>query len=102
LSLWATSRYDLRLTDAEFYALTPRQFDALTKRRTREQESQEFMFAQLTAVVMNTGFRSTDKPSKTIDFMPSQWAKGTTPKTTTEMTEERRQAIADMFRMGLT
>lgn len=69
------ARYDLHLSDDDFYALTPRQFDALLKRKKVETVASEFLLAQLTSWVANTGFRSTEKPTKPSDFMPSEWQK---------------------------
>jgi hypothetical protein len=95
LSLWATARYDLRLSDAEFYALTPREFDALVKRDKRHTEHEEYMFAQLTAVVMNTGFRSREEPAQPKDYMPSQWRKTPASKSSEALTDDRRAEIAN-------
>ncbi|HTF67030.1 MAG TPA: hypothetical protein VK638_30540 [Edaphobacter sp.] len=75
MQMWATARYDLHLSDDDFYALTPRQFDALLKRYKRATESNELLFAQLTSWIANTGFRSTEKPTTTEDFMPSRWSR---------------------------
>src|SRR6202042_2926983 len=75
LHLWSCARYDLHLSSEEFYALTPRQFDALIKRHRHTVESNELLLGQLTSWVANTGFRSTEKPTHPHDFMPSQWGK---------------------------
>ena len=40
--LWAVGRYDLRLTDEEFWHMVPRQFDALLRRHREHQMRQEF------------------------------------------------------------
>jgi len=72
--MWSSAKYDLGLTSEEFFALTPRQFDALQKRHKSKAESNELLFGQLTSWVANTGFRSTEKPTKPADFMPSKWA----------------------------
>jgi hypothetical protein len=96
------ARYDLRLSDEDFYALTPRQFDALLKRKRVETVNQEFLAAQLTSWVANTGFRAADKPTKAQDFMPSEWARTTRSSThsdkRTRMTKKRRAEIADSIR----
>jgi hypothetical protein len=95
------ARYDLHLTADEFYDLTPRQFDALLRRHQRKEEHDEFMFAQLTSWVANTGFKSASKVTQPKDFMPSQWAKTLsrpTPSKPKRMTRKRRFAIADGIR----
>ena len=38
MELWAIARYDLRLDEAEFWQLTPRQFVALQRRREEHYE----------------------------------------------------------------
>jgi hypothetical protein len=100
MSLWATARYDLHLSDAEFYALTPREFDALVKRHKRRREHDEFMLAQLTAVVMNTGFRSREEPAQTRDYMPSQWRRKNTPVASPAqpVTQQSRAAVVQTLR----
>ena len=90
--------YDLRLSDDAFFALTPRQFDALLKRKKVETVAQEFLFAQLTSWIANTGFKSAAKQTAAKEFMPSEWAKtakatGTSGKPK-RMTKKRRAAIA--------
>lgn len=72
LRLWSVARYDLRLSDRQFYALTPRQLDALLKRRERETAEREFLFGQLASCVVNFGFCQPKEPAKPSDFMPSQ------------------------------
>jgi gluconate kinase len=66
------------LTAAEFYRLTPRQFDSLLRHhRARQREQREFtelLFGQLTAAVYNSGLRGPQEPYAPRDFMPSQWA----------------------------
>ena len=66
-----------------------------------ETVANEFLFAQMTSWLANTGFRSTEKPTKATDFMPSEWAK--TAKSTAaprpkRMTKKRRAAIANGIR----
>jgi len=75
LHFWAVARYDLKLSADEFFDLTPRQFDALVKRRRSSLEASEFMTAQLISALYNTGFKTPEKPTSPLDFMPSQWAK---------------------------
>jgi hypothetical protein len=73
--LWSVARYDLRLSSAEFYRLTPRQLDALIKRQEHGIRHSEFMLAQLTACVANFSMSHPKKPVDAKDFMPSEWAK---------------------------
>jgi hypothetical protein len=77
MEMWSCARYDLHLSDEQFFILTPRKLDSLLKRHKRKAQSNELLFAQLTSWVANTGFRSTAEPTKTEDFMPSRWKQDT-------------------------
>lgn len=104
--MWSFALFDLHLTNEEFYSLTPLQYDALVKRHRRKVESDEFLFAQVTSWIANTGFRTTEKPTQAKEFMPSQWGKSaslaTTPKPAakpTRMTRKRRADVVDALTM---
>ena len=79
--------------------MTPRQFDALARvhrdMRRHEIEHQEFLFAQLTAMVANTGFRGWKEVRTAEEFMPSRWKRPRRPK------RLNRKAIADRIRRGM-
>jgi hypothetical protein len=93
--LWSIARYDLQLTSQEFYSLTPRQLDALIKRRERETQEREFLFAQLASVTANFGFHAPKEPISTKDFMPSEWARGNVKVVKRKrMTKKRRAEVA--------
>jgi hypothetical protein len=96
----AFARIELRLSLAEFYASTPRQFDAMARahRRARRREVQhiEFLFGQLTAMVANTGFRGWKEVRTTDEFMPSRHkGKVAKPK------RINRQAVAKKLRENM-
>jgi hypothetical protein len=63
------------------------------------------MTAQLTSWVANTGFRTAEKPTSALDFMPSQWAKRARAKAAApkrvRMTKKRRQSIFEGLRATL-
>lgn len=103
MSMWALARYDLRLSDDEFYSLTPRKFEALAKRHRHENECRELLFGILASNINNSGFRTTETPSVPRDYMPTHWARTTTPHppTTKEpinLTDELRAKIAHNLR----
>lgn len=52
-SLWAFGRYDLGLTDADFWALTPRQYAELMERRREDLHRQDLRIGVLCALVAN-------------------------------------------------
>jgi hypothetical protein len=105
MHFYSIARYDLGLSAEEFFDLTPRQFDALLKRHRYRVESTEFLFAQLTSWIANTGFRSTEKPTADFDFMPSQWMKkakkkaasASDPKKPVRMTKKKRHHMMLRF-----
>lgn len=55
--------------------MTPRQLSALLKRHKREQERQEFLFAQVIANTVNFSMCRPKQPTTPKQFMPSQWGK---------------------------
>jgi hypothetical protein len=65
------------LTGEEFYNMTPRQLDALTRRYQRRMEREQLLFAQLISYVINFSHpRSRPvEPVHARDFMPSEWSK---------------------------
>lgn len=79
LSLWSYARIELGLSKREFLALNWAQWQALRKRRDAQREAGdamlEFMLAQLTAMVANTGFKGWPDPRKPEEFMPSRHRK---------------------------
>ena len=95
MRLWSVARYDLRLSNEDFYGLTPRQLDALIKRRERETQDREFLFAQLTAYTINFSMARPKAPVKISDLMPSEWAKARPPK----IKRRRRAVVADELRL---
>jgi hypothetical protein len=94
--------YDLRLTSDEFYAMTPRHFDALMDRYERGREDNELLFGQMTAAIINYSMCHPKEPVKSVDFMPSHWAKKhhggdddvNKPK---KMTARDRKQVRDQF-----
>jgi hypothetical protein len=53
-TLWAVGRYDLRLTDEEFWHMVPRQFVALMERRRDWILRQEFSAGVVAAALFNS------------------------------------------------
>ena len=90
----------LRLTDADFYALTPRQFDELLKRHKEEREFTELGWGLVCATVANFSMGAPKQPLQPSDFMPSQW----TDKKTTPAQKKRvnRKVVASSIRGLMT
>jgi len=91
---------DLKLPESDFWQLTPRQLGALMERRKYAVEHDEFMLAQLTSCLINYSAAHPEKAVQPKDLMPSQWhiKAAAVAREVPEMTEERRQAIANAFR----
>lgn len=98
MRMWSSASYDLGLTRKEFFAITPRQFDALQKRHRFHIESNELLFGQLTSWVANTGFRSTAKPTKHSDFMPCKWREKKVAEDKPLVVRRKRSVIANEIR----
>jgi len=72
--LWAIGIYDLRLSDEQFWQLTPAQFNALVKRKMIDEEQKDYRTALICSVIANV-FRDKKKrrkPFKPQDFMPQR------------------------------
>lgn len=70
MEIWAVGRYDLRLSEQEFWNLTLKQFNALLERHRINFEWQNYRPALICAILANI-YR--DKKSKAFtpqDFMP--------------------------------
>jgi hypothetical protein len=85
----------LRLTDAEFYALTPRQYDALCRRQWEQIEHTELLVGIVASTVANFSLGAPKGGTKPADFMPSQFGKARpqTPKKE-RMSPKKRELIA--------
>jgi hypothetical protein len=103
MNFWSAAVYDLKLTPDEFYALTPRQYDALLKRHKSSTERSEFMLGQITSWIANTGFRTAKEPTTPFDFMLSRQQQNTkkeAPKRV-RMSAKRRHNIGLALRATL-
>jgi hypothetical protein len=104
LAYWSCARFNLRLTDEEFYSLTPRQFDALLKRHREKIEHTELLAGVIASAIANFSLGGLKEPAKPADFMPSRWetkAKATNPKKD-RMTAKKRELVARNVRAMLT
>ena len=99
--MWAVARYDLGLTSEEFFRLTPRQYDALLKRREYETQQAEFLFAQLTSYFINFSMCHPKDPTKPRDFMPSMWGNPEPPAKRVKLTKKKQKEVTEAFRSGL-
>jgi hypothetical protein len=66
-------------------------------RHERAMVDRELLFGQLTSAVVNFSQMRPKDPSKTADFMPSEWIKRSIAKTG-RLTDRQRAAIADQVR----
>ncbi len=94
--MWSTARYDLGLTDAEFWRLTPRQYAALLKRHHHKVEHDEYMLAEIISKTVNFSFCHPEHPTKTIDFMPSMRGKKVSQAQTIERLKAQFRAAKEI------
>lgn len=73
-------RYDLHLTEEEFWSLTPREFDALRGRFNDSNDWLNYRAALVCSVVANVFRGKNVKPFKPDDFMPKRKTKDQTPE----------------------
>lgn len=85
------------MTSKQFFALTPRMFDALVRRHEIATREREFMFGQLASIFINHSMARPKKPTKPTDFMPSEFAKEHARRTR-RPTKDERQKIDDQAR----
>lgn len=80
--MWASGRYDLGLTEVEFWALTLKELNALSERHQSNQSWLDYRAALVCAVFANTtrDAKKRMKPFVPGDFMP----KGKTRRQTAE------------------
>ena len=90
--MWQIGRHTLRLTDAEFFNLTPRQFKLLVNAQRAKTEKEEFLFAQLVAAL----FAVNGAERNIYDFMPSH--RNRKAPESAEPTPEERAAVASKTR----
>jgi hypothetical protein len=74
LLYWSVARFDLGLTEDEFFSLTERQLHALIARFKAKNEKAELLFGIQTAVLANHSFSPPKKAYQAFDFMPSKVA----------------------------
>lgn len=77
--LWSIARFDLHLTDEEFWNLTWDEFTALLSRYKLSIERQDFHAALICAVLANIHRDPKTKPFTPKDFMPGKEEKKQTP-----------------------
>jgi hypothetical protein len=70
--MWAIARIDMGLSDDEFGALTPYQFEALLEQLNARRVRQELLNGIVASTVANTGFRAPEEAATPADFMPSE------------------------------
>lgn len=67
--MWAFCRYDLKLSEEEFWSLDYNQYMALQERWQIEQEQREYLSALICAVLANIHNTKKSKNYKPADFM---------------------------------
>jgi hypothetical protein len=82
--VWAIARYDLGISEEEFWELSTDQFNALLKRHNLKQEREDSQIAMICAVIANI-FRGKGKPYKIKDFMPGKPKRKQTPEEMVEI-----------------
>lgn len=69
--LWSIGRYDLRLSEDEFWQLTLKEFNLLMKRHKEQRSAELYNSALICATIANVN-RSKGKHFQPSDFMPKE------------------------------
>lgn len=102
MNLWSFARLELGLETSEFYAMTPRWFDALRRRHESMTEDREFLIAQLTSYVVNFSYRPPKEQVHPKDLMPSLMRKQVGAEPLRKHKRRRRSMVASEVRMMMT
>ena len=73
LDAWAKARFDLRLSDEEWLAMTPRMLHALAKRQLEAIRQRELMLAVLCAHTVNSSFHAPKTATQPASYMLHPW-----------------------------
>jgi len=68
--MWSVARFQLGLSDEEFFDITPLQFEYLTKRYEQERDTLDFRAGIVASTVANCNRGKGQKAFKPKDFMP--------------------------------
>ncbi|WP_420239261.1 hypothetical protein ACOBR2_06695 [Telmatobacter bradus] len=99
------ARYDLGMSEREFWRSTPNMLRHLKNRLREQQRFQQFQTALLCATVVNFSMGRPKTPVRPADFMPDSRCSGALAdaassaiQTSDQVSEEKRAAIAAAFR----
>jgi hypothetical protein len=67
--LWAVARYDLRISEEEFWRLTLKHYDALVRRFNEERKERQRYMANILAKLHNVHRGPKDKAVRPEDFL---------------------------------
>ena len=71
---WSIARFNLALTDEEFFDLTPRQLHLLLDQHKEQTQQHELLAGIVACTIANHSFSPPKKALLPADYMPSQWA----------------------------
>lgn len=93
MELWSIGRYDLRLTDDDFWGLTLKEFNLLMKRHKEQRSAEMFNSALICATIANVN-RSKGRAYTPMDFMPKEEVKPKKKMSIAEMVNVLKQVTA--------
>jgi hypothetical protein len=92
---WSSARVLLRLSEREFWRLTPRQLRLMLDRLEDQNARLEFACGQIAAAAVNS-LGAAKEPVHSSDFFGSKWAREYRKRKDDEAQDQQR--IADAFR----
>ena len=69
MNLWSSARYDIHLSDAEFWHLTPRQLSALLRRHKQRLDRDNYLAGIVASTTANFSMARPKEPLSADDFM---------------------------------
>lgn len=98
-ALWAVGRYDLRLSEEEFWSLTPAMLDALMSRLEAERDHAEYCAGLVASQVYNVNLGEGGEPTDATAYMSEKWQKAGAERRARAQAEALRYKLRDAMEM---
>lgn len=98
-ALWAVGRYDLRLSEDEFWSLTPAMLDALMVRLEAERDHAEYCAGLVASQVYNVNLGEDGQPVDATAYMSEKWQKAGEERRARAQAEALRYKLRDAMEM---
>lgn len=97
MALWASARFDLKLSDGEFHRLTFRELAALLERHTAQEQRADYRAGVVASILANQWRDKKHKAAKPADFFPSLGSGSSNRIPLSEMEPDKQSAMLNML-----